>query len=57
MEASIHTNTLCEAEAGCFLSEKPEARGGIAIATSTSGEGFAAKKSRFMAGKVYWYGC
>jgi hypothetical protein len=40
--------TLSVAETAHVLSEKPEVQGGIATATSTRAEGFAAINGRFM---------
>lgn len=46
-----HLKTLSLAQVEDFMSEKPEARGEVAVATSTRAEGFAAKKDRLEAGR------
>jgi Putative F0F1-ATPase subunit Ca2+/Mg2+ transporter len=57
-QAAAHTTTRLDvrndfaSQAARFLSEKPEAGGGVAVATSMSGEGFAAKNRQPGAGGV-----
>lgn len=44
-------HTPFRVQAKYFLSEKTEARGSVPVGTLTRGEGFAAKKGRFGAGR------
>ena len=48
-----HARIFSVPEIGSFLSERSEARGKVAVATLTSGEGLAAEKGQFMTGKRF----
>lgn len=58
-----HPKIISEVKTSRFLSEKPEAVGGVTVVTLTSDEGFAAKNSSVLSQKHYLgmsssnYGC
>jgi len=51
--ARTRLRILFEGQTENFSSEKFEAEGGIAVATLTSGESFAAEKGRFGTGREF----
>src|SRR2546428_12398767 len=52
--ARTHPKIMSVAKTSRLLSEKPEARGEVAVATSTRGEGFAASNSAVLGQKLYF---